>query len=102
MSERDIPESVRWRVYERDNRTCRICGVTSAYTYSVHHIVYRSQGGSNDEANLILLCGSGSNGCHLLAHSNKSLWEPILRQLVTTTGVTGLQLKRWSERKRKA
>lgn len=66
---------------------------------SVHHIVYRSQGGTNDITNLILLCGSGSSGCHLKAHSNKGLWEPILRELITRKGVTGLQLKRWMEKK---
>lgn len=100
MSEGDIPEATRWKVYERDNQTCRLCGVVGAYTYSVHHIVYRSQGGTNDINNLILLCGSGSSGCHLKVHSNKGLWEPIMRELNVRKGVTGLQLKRWMEKKK--
>jgi hypothetical protein len=90
----EIPEAIRWAVYKRDNERCRLCGRANAYTYSVHHIVYRSAGGNNDLDNLILLCGSGSNGCHLKAHSDKGLYEPLLQELVTTPGITGLALLR--------
>lgn len=71
-----------------------MCGRANAYTYSVHHIVYRSAGGHNDLDNLILLCGSGSNGCHLRVHSDKALYEPILQELLILSGVTGLALLR--------
>lgn len=94
----DIPEATRWAVYQRDNQRCRMCGQANAYTYSVHHIQYRSAGGNNDLDNLILLCGSGSSGCHLQVHSNKDLYEQVLRDVLATPGVTGLALLRRTKR----
>jgi 5-methylcytosine-specific restriction endonuclease McrA len=44
----------------------------------VHHINYRSQGVDNQEHNLILLCGTH----HASVHSNKRLWQPILRAYI--------------------
>ncbi|OLD63445.1 MAG: hypothetical protein AUF65_02275 [Chloroflexi bacterium 13_1_20CM_50_12] len=52
------------RVRNRDNNTCQECGITKTQNgknLQVHHILPRSQGGTNDMANLILLC----NSCHL-------------------------------------
>ena len=94
----EIPEATRWKVYERDNQRCRLCGRANAYTYSVHHIVYRSAGGNNDLDNLILLCGSGSSDCHLKVHSNKNLYEPVLQELIEKPGITGLALMRQKAR----
>lgn len=49
-------------VQERDHFTCRQCG---QYTEAVpHHVVPRSQGGSDDPDNLILLCEE----CHRTLH----------------------------------
>ena len=37
------------------------CGGTPV---SLHHVLPRSQGGDDIEANLVFLCGSGTTGCH--------------------------------------
>lgn len=36
---------------------------------SVHHRKLRSQGGRDVVSNLVLLCGSGSSGCHGITHN---------------------------------
>ena len=50
----------------RDNYTCQQCKKKNGIL-NVHHIVYRSQGGSDDESNLITLC----EGCHHKLHQGK-------------------------------
>lgn len=55
-------ELVRWR----DRDRCRRCG---APTWQIHHRKPRGMGGTrdpliNDPSNLVLLCGSGTTGCH--------------------------------------
>lgn len=88
----DIPEAIRYAVYERDNYLCRFCGVGNAYAYNVHHVHYRSEGGPHELWNLVLLCES----CHRRAHSNKRVWQPLLLEVVKRPGITVLQLRRWS------
>ena len=101
MSEGDIPEHVRQAVYERDGKRCRLCGTTSAYSFSVHHVIYRSEGGTNELSNLILLCGSGSQGCHLKVHSRKHVYQPLLQELLSLDKpITGLALLRHKARKK--
>ena len=51
---------------------CQLCGSTQ--WLEIHHIVYRSELGSNDERNLIRLCKYH----HQLVHSNKRKWQPYL------------------------
>ena len=51
---------------------CQLCGSTN--WLQIHHIVYRSENGSNDKRNLIRLCSN----CHKLVHSNKKRWQPFL------------------------
>ena len=50
----------------RDNYTCQICGKKHT-RLEIHHIVFRSQGGTNDESNLITLCEE----CHAGIHDGK-------------------------------
>jgi len=52
-------------VVERDQGACRICGGKYGRSWmSVHHLVGRGQGGDDVPANGVLLCGSGTTGCH--------------------------------------
>ncbi|WP_317105294.1 HNH endonuclease [Chroococcidiopsis sp. SAG 2025] len=51
---------IRQKILQRDNRQCQVCG--KEYSGQVHHILPRSQGGTNDLANLITLCGK----CHMV------------------------------------
>jgi predicted restriction endonuclease len=68
-------------VLEADNRRCRMCG--SANDLIQHHIVYQSESDAqatwlHQRHNLITLC---NNPCHDLIHSNKSLYQPLCRQI---------------------
>lgn len=55
--------SRRSAILHRDNYTCQCCG-TKNTRLEVHHIIYRTNGGSNDETNLITLCKE----CHTKVH----------------------------------
>ena len=55
--------SRREAVLHRDNYTCQCCGKKHV-RLEVHHIIFRSKGGSDDERNLITLCES----CHKAIH----------------------------------
>lgn len=58
--------SRREAVLHRDKYTCQVCGKKHT-RLEVHHIVYRSQGGTDDEDNLITLC----EDCHNKVHDGK-------------------------------
>lgn len=61
-------ENTKAKVLNRDNYTCQICkGKHKNSKLEVHHIVFRSQGGSNTENNLITLCHT----CHQDLHQGK-------------------------------
>jgi hypothetical protein len=62
--------SYQARIVERDGKKCRACG--RGNPLEVHHIVYRSRGGTDEDSNLITLC----RGCHVKAHESKlAVWE---------------------------
>ena len=61
-------ENIKARVLNRDNYTCQCCkGKHKDSKLEVHHIIFRSQGGSDEESNLITLCHT----CHKDLHSGK-------------------------------
>jgi hypothetical protein len=72
-------------ILERDHRRCRYCGIRNP---DLHHIEYRSQGGSDDPHNQIALCRKH----HDLVHSNKRLWQPLLRAYIWLLYMEGRQL----------
>ena len=55
--------SRRKAVLHRDNYTCQCCGKKHV-RLEVHHIIFRSKGGTDDERNLITLC----ERCHKAIH----------------------------------
>lgn len=55
---------IRYFVFARDNYTCQVCGKSKGKVLQTHHIVYRSNGGTNRADNLITVC----NDCH--THEN--------------------------------
>lgn len=55
--------SRREAVLHRDNYTCQCCGKKNC-RLEVHHIIFRSNGGSDDERNLTTLC----EDCHKKVH----------------------------------
>lgn len=61
-------ENTKAMVLNRDHYTCQYCkGKHKDSKLEVHHIVFRSQGGSDEESNLITLCHT----CHKNLHSGK-------------------------------
>lgn len=61
-------ENTKAMVLNRDNYTCQCCkGKHKDSKLEVHHIIYRSQGGSDEENNLITLCHT----CHKNLHDGK-------------------------------
>ena len=60
-------ENTKAKVLNRDNYECQIChGKHKDSKLEVHHIVFRSQNGSDDESNLITLCKT----CHDKLHKD--------------------------------
>lgn len=61
-------ENTKAMVLNRDNYTCQCCkGKHKDSKLEVHHIIFRSQGGSDEEGNLITLCHT----CHKKLHDGK-------------------------------
>ena len=58
--------NVKSAVLSRDNYTCQICGKTHT-RLEVHHIILRSEGGSNRMDNLVVLC----KDCHAKVHTGE-------------------------------
>jgi len=48
----------RYRIFECDGWRCRVPGCTSRCNLQVHHIDFRSHGGTDDDANLAVLCAT--------------------------------------------
>jgi hypothetical protein len=61
---------IRTEVLQRDGRICQVCG--KEHSGQVHHVIPRSQGGTNDLSNLITLCGR----CHMVI-------SPVPQWLIT-------------------
>lgn len=57
-------------VDERERQKCARCGRIIWVGGSRHHRKFRSRGGSDEVANLVLMCGSGTTGCHGWVHAN--------------------------------
>ena len=65
-------ENTKAMVLNRDNYTCQCCkGKHKDSKLEVHHIIFRGQGGSDEESNLITLCHT----CHKDLHSGKIIKE---------------------------
>ncbi len=59
-------ENTKAMVLNRDNYTCQYCkGKNKDSKLEVHHIIYRSKGGSDEADNLITLCHT----CHKALHN---------------------------------
>ncbi|GAF39320.1 paclitaxel taxanoid biosynthesis susceptibility protein ts1 [Agrilactobacillus composti DSM 18527 = JCM 14202] len=58
-------ETTKQYVLDRDNYTCQICrGKNKDPKLKIHHIIYRSNGGTNQVSNLLTVCAS----CHTQAN----------------------------------
>jgi hypothetical protein len=59
-----VPPATERLVLERAQHRCEVPGCRSSKHLAIHHIVFRSQGGSHASWNLVVLC----NGHHRLLH----------------------------------
>ena len=69
MGKQRMPQASVDLVHHRSRQRCERCGTASATRWSLHHRKPRGMGGTKDPminspANLLLLCGSGTEGCH--------------------------------------
>jgi hypothetical protein len=55
---RDAKWRRRYRIFERDGWRCRVPGCSSRRNLQVHHVIYRSHGGPDDDDNLAVLCAT--------------------------------------------
>ena len=63
-----------------DNWNCVLNGLDGhrcSGSREAHHILYLSEGGVDEQWNLITLCGK----MHKIVHSNKKLWQPKLLKI---------------------
>jgi len=88
-------DSKRRSTYDRDNYACQNCGIRGGPHGNIelhaHHIVPLSDGGSNNQENLVTLCKE----CHNAVHGNTT--APINRSSSTDQG-GGISLERKIER----
>lgn len=66
--------NVKAAVLSRDNYTCQICGEKDS-KLEVHHIQFRSKGGSNMMDNLVTLC----RDCHKQIHSGGLVFDKKIK-----------------------
>lgn len=66
--------NVKSAVLNRDNYTCQICGEKDT-RLEIHHIQFRSKGGSNRMDNLVTLC----RDCHKQIHSNGLVFDKKIK-----------------------
>ncbi len=56
----DTSSDTKWRrdhrIFVRDGWRCRVPGCSSRRNMQVHHVIYRSHGGGNEDDNLAVLC----------------------------------------------
>ena len=62
------------KLYAMDNPNCEICENIGS---DVHHIIFRSQGGGDNDDNLITLCRNHHNQAH--GPESKRFREMLLR-----------------------
>lgn len=58
----ELYEEMKQRIFERDEFKCRYCG--SRNNLHAHHIVYRSEQGTDTASNLVTLCVFCHDGVH--------------------------------------
>lgn len=75
-----LSKETRRLLHERSGHCCEICG---RWANNAHHRKNRSQGGEDTLSNLLLLCGSGTTGCHgyvTARFKNSHLWPAVPRE----------------------
>ena len=87
-NDQEVPDETRDEVLRRDNHQCRNCNCH--LDVQVHHVLPRSQGGSNLSHNLVTLCGI----CHASAHRSLLVISGDPNHEVWFTSITGEPIQR--------
>ena len=86
-------ENTKAMVLNRDNYTCQCCrGKHKDSKLEVHHVIFRSNGGSDEQENLVTLCHT----CHKALHDGKlniSLTGKIKGTLKYATQMNSIRLQ---------
>ena len=91
--------TLREAVFSRDNHTCQCCGRTikDGAILHVHHIIYRSNGGTNRMANLITVCDK----CHTPKNHKPGgrlyNWKPKIPSFKGATYMTTIRWQLYDE-----
>ena len=83
-------------VLARDGYTCQHCrGKTTDRRLEVHHLVFRSHQGSDDEANLLTLCKTCHDGLHagIVTLKQKGVKQGTLRHATQMNSIRAQLLK---------
>jgi 5-methylcytosine-specific restriction endonuclease McrA len=91
MKERN--QTLRKRVFERDNFTCQKCKIQDKTTriLEAHHIIPLFVEGNDDLNNLITLCSD----CHHFAPDNKEEFDKYMQEEMEGTLTT--LMKAWNQ-----
>lgn len=80
-----MPHETVYLVRARAQGRCERCGTADSLRWSFHHRIPRGMGGSKDPrlnlpSNILLLCGSGTEGCHgwVESHRNEAREQGLL------------------------
>ena len=78
MTKQKMPQTTVRDVHARAGGRCERCGTSDSYRWSLHHRKPRGMGGTKDPAinspaNILFLCGSGTEGCHGWVESNRQV-----------------------------
>ena len=86
-------QSLRKKVFERDNFTCQKCKIQDKTTkiLEVHHIIPLYSEGKDELNNLITLC----NDCHHFAPNTKKEFEEYLKEEME--GTLSVLMKSWKK-----
>ena len=86
--------SRRSAILHRDNYTCQCCGKKNC-RLEVHHIIFRSNGGTDDERNLITLC----EDCHKKIHKEEIVLNRKLKKMNLKYATHMSMVRSWLLRK---
>lgn len=89
-----LTRATRSALHERALHCCEICGVHGAN--NAHHRVNQSQGGRDTLGNLLLVCGSGTTGCHGGITTHPSLARAAGYTVPSTFEPCDVPVRRWS------
>jgi 5-methylcytosine-specific restriction endonuclease McrA len=63
---RGLDKKLKESVLSRDGHICTVCGENSLRKLDIHHIVFVSEGGTDEMNNLVTLCKECHYGVHIM------------------------------------